>query len=373
MKKILIAFMTIAGLIGSPLQADAAPKKKVASAKSYKKQVVTKTGSKATVARRATKTYATKAGARKLASKARSKHYALASKNGRFSRVNYASGDNLATELNRGSKNPDQLVIRSASALVLDQSTGEVLYQKNPSAVLPIASITKLMTAMVALDAKPNLTETMAISADDVDTTKGTRSRLTVGAELNREEIMRLALMSSENRAAHALSRYYQGGTPAFIAAMNRKAQILGLQDTHFADPTGLNAHNVSSARDLVKMVDAASHYPLIREYTTTSEYSVFINSREQTFRNSNALVRNQETSAENWKISLSKTGFINEAGKCLVMQAWVNSKPTVIVLLDSIGKYTRLGDATRIKRWIEASTPQGSPSASLGTVAPRS
>ena len=245
-----------------------------------------------------------------------------------------------------------ELKLQSAAALVLDQSTGTVLFEKDAGAVLPIASISKLMTAMVVLDAKPNLEETLAIEEADVDMLKGTHSRLRVGTRLNREGMLRLALMSSENRAASALARNYPGGRQAFITAMNQKAQSLGLQDTRFSDPTGLTAANVSSANDLVKMVGAAQQYPLIREFTTTSEYDVALSGRPQTFRNTNSLVRNGS-----WDIGLSKTGFINEAGRCLVMQAWLNNKPTIIVLLDSLGKMTRIGDANRIKQWVENSS----------------
>jgi len=241
------------------------------------------------------------------------------------------------------------LVVQSAAALVLDQSTGTVLFEKNAGAVLPIASITKLMTAMVTLDGRPNLSEMLTISEDDVDTLKGTHSRLRVGTNLNREDMLRLALMSSENRAASSLASNYPGGRDAFIAAMNRKANELGLQDTQFSDPTGLTAANVSSARDLVKLVAVAHQYPLIREFTTATEYEVRIGGRTQAFHNTNSLVK-----SASWEIGLSKTGYINEAGKCLVMQAWLNNKPTIIVLLDSLGRMTRIGDANRIKRWVE-------------------
>lgn len=240
--------------------------------------------------------------------------------------------------------------IKSASVAVFDQTTGDVLYEKNASAIVPIASITKLMTAMVALDVLPSLHETLTIGAADLDTLKGTGSRLTVGTQLSREEMLRLALMSSENRAASALSRHYPGGREAFVEAMNAKAAMLGLTETHFVDPTGLTPANVSSARDLVKMVNAAHQYPLIREFSTLEEHKVSVRGRLQTFRNTNALVRN-----EKWSIGLSKTGYISEAGKCLVMQAWLDNKPTIIVLLDSWGQMTRIGDANRIKRWIES------------------
>ena len=244
------------------------------------------------------------------------------------------------------------LALQSSAVLVQDQATGVILYEKNPNAVLPIASITKLMTAMVVLDAVPDLHETLAIGEDDVDLIKGTRSRLKVGTRLEREEMLRLALMSSENRAASALSRHYPGGREAFVAAMNQKAQTLGLADTRFLDATGLTAANVSSPRDLAKMVDAAHQYPLIREFSTTSEGEFSIAGRPQQFRNTNTLVKSPA-----WQIGLSKTGYINEAGKCLVMQAWLNNKPTIIVLLDSWGKMTRIGDANRIKRWVESAS----------------
>jgi D-alanyl-D-alanine endopeptidase (penicillin-binding protein 7) len=247
--------------------------------------------------------------------------------------------------------------LSSSAVAVIDQNTGDVLYEKNANAVVPIASITKLMTAMVALDAQPSLSETLTIGAEDVDTLKGTHSRLSVGTQLSREEMLRLALMSSENRASSALSRHYPGGREAFVAAMNAKAHALGLTDTRFLDPTGLTPENVSSARDLAKLVDAAHQYPLIREFSTSDHYQVAVKGRPQTFRNTNALVKN-----DGWSIGLSKTGYISEAGKCLVMQAWLNDKPTIIVLLDSWGKLTRIGDANRIKRWIESIASSGAP-----------
>jgi D-alanyl-D-alanine endopeptidase (penicillin-binding protein 7) len=244
------------------------------------------------------------------------------------------------------------LLVQSTSALVQDQISGAAIYEKNSNTVVPIASISKLMTAMVALDAKPSLTEVLTISQEDVDSLKGTHSRLRVGTRLTREEMLNLALMSSENRAASALSRNYPGGREAFVAAMNRKADQLGLNDTQFADPTGLTASNVSSARDLARMVAAAYEYPLIRQFTTATERQVMVAGRPQMFRNTNSLVKNPD-----WEIGLSKTGYINEAGKCLVMQTWINNKPTIIVLLDSWGKMTRIGDANRIKRWVESAS----------------
>ncbi|MDR2240258.1 MAG: D-alanyl-D-alanine endopeptidase [Zoogloeaceae bacterium] len=259
----------------------------------------------------------------------------------------------------------DNLLLKSAAVVVQDQASGEILFEKNSDAVLPIASITKLMTAMVVLDAQQSLTETLTIGSEDVDMLRGSRSRLAVGTRLSREDMLLLALMASENRAASALSRHYPGGAQAFIVAMNHKATAIGLKDTHFSDPTGLTAANVSSARDLTKMVAAAAHYPLIRQLSTTSERAVTVGKREVTFRNTNTLVRNQ---APGWEIAVSKTGYIREAGKCLVMQAWLNNRPVVIVLLDSLSRMARTGDATRIKHWIENASAGGhSPRAVLG------
>ena len=242
-----------------------------------------------------------------------------------------------------------KLAVQSGAALVIEQGGNDALYQKNANAIVPIASITKLMTAMVVLDGSPNLQAPITISDEDVDYMRGSRSRLHVGSVMTRETALMLALMSSENRASHALARHYPGGLPAFLAAMNIKAQALGMLDTRFEDPTGLNSHNVSTARDLAKMVVAAHRYPLIREFSTNPEATVEVNGREMAYRNTNPLVKNSA-----WDVGLSKTGYINEAGKCLVMQARVADKRVVIVLLDSAGKLTRVGDANRIKRWME-------------------
>lgn len=246
-------------------------------------------------------------------------------------------------------QNPGRLAVHSGAALVVEQGGEVAYYQKNANAVMPIASITKLMTAMVVLDGMPDLKAPVTISEEDVDYLKGSTSRLRVGATMTRETALLLALMSSENRASHALARHYPGGIPAFLAAMNVKAQALGMRDTRFEDPTGLNSHNVSTANDLAKMVAAAHRYPLIRELSTTPEAIVEINGRDMGFRNTNPLVKNVA-----WDVGLSKTGYISEAGKCLVMQARVADKPVVIVLLDSVGKLTRVGDANRIRRWME-------------------
>ncbi len=245
---------------------------------------------------------------------------------------------------------PGRLALYSASALVLDQTTGQPIVEKHPDTVTPIASISKLMTAMVVLDAKLDLQEVIAISDDDVDSLKGTRSRLPVGTTMTRETAMLLALMSSENRAANALGRHYPGGLPAFVAAMNQKARALGMNNSRFEEPTGLSSNNVSTAHDLARMVTAAAQYPEIRAFSTTAEARVDLNGRLRDFGNTNALVKN-----DRWEIGVSKTGYISEAGRCLVMQARVADKPVVIVLLDSVGKMTRVGDANRIKRWMES------------------
>ena len=243
----------------------------------------------------------------------------------------------------------------SSFALVYDEETQRPLYTKNPDAVTPIASITKLMTAMVVLDSRPDLDEEISVADADQDMLKRTHSRLGVGTTFTRREMLNLALMSSENRAASALARNYPGGTAAAVAAMNAKARELGMTNTTFRDPTGLNSQNVSTARDLVKMVAAARKYKLIHQFTTTASRLVEgQRGRELLFRNTNPLVK-----STSWEIGLSKTGFINEAGRCLVMQAQIRQRPVIIVLLDSVGKSSRIGDANRVKKWIESASAQ--------------
>ncbi len=242
----------------------------------------------------------------------------------------------------------DALDLKSSVALVLDQDTNEVLFSKNPQAVLPIASITKLMTALVVTESNLPLDELLSISADDVDTGKGSRSRLQVGTRLSREEMLHLALMASENRAANALGRHYPGGLSAFVAAMNRKAQALGMKDTHYVEPTGLSSRNQSSATDLAVLVREVDKHTLIRQLSTSPEREVAVGSRNVHFRNTNGLVRSGE-----WDIGLQKTGYITEAGRCLVMQAQLSGRKLIMVLLDSAGKYSRIGDAERIRKWL--------------------
>ncbi|CAB3736713.1 MULTISPECIES: D-alanyl-D-alanine endopeptidase [Achromobacter] len=239
--------------------------------------------------------------------------------------------------------------LRSSTAYVQDLETSTVLFAKNENVVRPIASISKLMTAVVVVDANLPMDEMLEITDDDVDGLKHTTSRLRVGTKLSRGDMLHLALMSSENRAANALGRHYPGGLPAFVAAMNAKAQSLGMTSTRFIEPTGLSSNNVSSPHDLARLLRAASQRPLIHRYSTDTEYDVEINNRTQTFRNTNLLVRKPD-----WDIKVSKTGYINEAGECLVMLARINGRDLAIVLLDSQGKLSRIGDAVRIRRIVQ-------------------
>jgi len=239
----------------------------------------------------------------------------------------------------------------SQAALIIDARSGEPIFSKNANAVTPIASITKLMTAMVVLDAEQNLDQLLTVDVADLDYLKASRSRLVIGSELSRREMLQLALMSSENRAASSLGRFYPGGLNGAVAAMNAKAKALGMTNTHYVDTSGLSPENVSTARDLAVLVQTAQRYPLIREYSTQPEQYVQIPATGQTlhFNNSNALVK-----SDGWDISLQKTGFIREAGRCVVMLAQIAQRPVVLVLLDSVGKFSRLGDANRVKTWME-------------------
>jgi serine-type D-Ala-D-Ala endopeptidase (penicillin-binding protein 7) len=241
--------------------------------------------------------------------------------------------------------------LKSSSVLVVDQSDSSVLYSRHSDVAAPIASITKLMTALVVLDAEQSLDEPITITEADRDFQKSTFSRITVGTTLTRGDLMHLALMASENRAAHALGNNYPGGMPAMVAAMNAKAGSLGMTHSHFVDSTGLSSQNVASPEDLSKLVIAASKNRSIREYSTDTNYAVRINKHLVEFRNTDRLVANPA-----WNIVVQKTGYIAEAGKCLVMSAVIEGRSVVIVLLDSIGKYTRVADAQRIKNWMETS-----------------
>jgi D-alanyl-D-alanine endopeptidase (penicillin-binding protein 7) len=243
----------------------------------------------------------------------------------------------------------DQLDLKSSVALVIDQDTREVLFSKNDSAVLPIASLTKLMTGLIVSEAKLRMDEMITITQDDVDTEKRSSSRLKVGAMLTRGELLHLALMSSENRAAHALGRTYPGGLAAFVSVMNAKAKMLGMNDTRYVEPTGLSSQNQSSAHDLAMLVNTAYADSTLREYSTSPGHQVAVGNRTLQFNNTNRLVKNPD-----WDIGLQKTGYISEAGQCLVMQAKIAGRKLIMVFLDSAGKLSRIGDAERVRRWVE-------------------
>lgn len=252
----------------------------------------------------------------------------------------------------------DALDLKSSVALVIDQNTSEVLFSKNDQAVLPIASLTKLMTGLVVSDSHLPMEEMVTITQADVDTEKGSSSRLRVGTDLSRGELLHLALMSSENRAAHALGRTFPGGLGAFVGLMNAKAKLLGMNDTKYVEPTGLSSNNQSSARDLAKLVKVAYGDPVLRELSTSPGHQVAVGKQTLQYNNTNRLVKNPA-----WEIGLQKTGYISEAGQCLVMQAKVAGRMVIMVFLDSAGKLSRLGDAERVRRWVEsipASQPGG-------------
>ncbi|KXW55454.1 serine hydrolase [Ferrovum sp. PN-J185] len=254
-------------------------------------------------------------------------------------------------KIHRVSFDPSHINLLSRSALVIDELDHHVVFSKNPDPIQPIASITKLMTAVVVLESNQNLDETLTVSKDDVDTLRFSSSHLRVGAQETRLNFLKMALIASENRAASALGRNYPGGLPAFVAKMNEEAKKLGMIHSHFADSSGLNGKNVSSAEDLVRLVEKARTIPLIHKITTTSEVTLPVGYRHQMvrFKNTNPLV-----AKEDWEIGLSKTGYINESGQCLVMEAKITGHPMVIVLLDSHGHQARINDARRVRQWLE-------------------
>lgn len=251
---------------------------------------------------------------------------------------------------------PAKLWLRSHAAVIMDQDTGEVLYQKNAQEPLPIASITKLMTAMVLIDARLDMDEVISISAADKDKLRYSRSRLPVGSKLTRADLLKMALMASENRAAAALARTYPGGSAAFIRAMNTKSRKLGMQDTVFKDSTGLITQNQSTAQDLSLLLQAAWGYPLIRDFSGigSGQVRLISSNREIKFNNTNRLLRNAR-----WTIGMSKTGYIKESGRCLVMQTTIAGRDLFIVLLNAQGKLSSFGDSSRIRKWLERYEPQ--------------
>lgn len=244
----------------------------------------------------------------------------------------------------------DPLALKSSVAYVIDQETNEVLFSKNEQAVLPIASLTKLMTGLIISEAKLPMDEVLTITQADVDTEKGSTSRLKVGTQLTRREMLHLALMSSENRAASALGRTYPGGLQTFVGLMNAKARQLGMQDTHYVEPTGLSSKNQSSAKDLAVLVNQASDDAILREFSTSPGHQVAVGRQTLQYNNTNRLVKSPA-----WDIGVQKTGYISEAGQCLVMQAKVSGRKLIMVFLDSAGKLTRIADAERVRRWVEA------------------
>ena len=266
----------------------------------------------------------------------------------------------VAAPLNNNLKHQE---LAAGSALLVDLKTNQVLYSSNPDFVAPIASVTKLMTAMVTLDAKQSLDEQLPIVIKDTAEMQGVFSRVRVGSQLSRHDTLLITLMSSENRAAASLAHHYPGGHQAFIQAMNAKAQALGMHSSRFVGPTGLSEENVSSAHDLVLMIKAAQQYPLIKQFSTTDERTVAFTKPNYTlgFRNTNALVRK-----DNWNIQLSKTGFTNSAGHCLVMSTEMNKRPVAFVVLDAFGKYTHMADANRLKKWLETGAITPVPAAAL-------
>ncbi|MFB0963341.1 MAG: D-alanyl-D-alanine endopeptidase [Pseudomonas sp.] len=266
----------------------------------------------------------------------------------------------IAAPLNNNLKHQE---LAAGSALLVDLKTNQVLYSSNPDFIAPIASVTKLMTAMVTLDAKQPLDEKLPIVIKDTAEMQGVFSRVRVGSQLSRYDTLLITLMSSENRAAASLAHHYPGGHEAFIKAMNAKAQALGMHSSQFVEPTGLSEKNVSSAHDLVLLIKAAQQYPLIKQFSTTDEKTIAFTKPNYTlgFRNTNALVRK-----DNWNIQLSKTGFTNSAGHCLVMSTEMNNRPVAFVVLDAFGKYTHMADANRLKKWLETGTVTPVPAAAL-------
>jgi D-alanyl-D-alanine endopeptidase (penicillin-binding protein 7) len=258
-----------------------------------------------------------------------------------------------AAEMAKTHLDQDLPDLKSNVALVMDQSTSEVLYEKNAHLATPIASITKLMTSLIVVESKQNMDELLTVTEEDIDREKNTYSRLRIGSQLTRANMLHIALMSSENRAASALGRHYPGGMQAFVAAMNAKAAELGMTSTRYVEPTGLSSNNVSSARDLAKLVVAAYKHPIIRQYSTDTQYTVDPGGPMLHYKTSNRLVLRSD-----WEIGLQKTGYISEAGNCLVMQATIEGRPVVMIFLDAKGKLTRSADAIRIRKWLESAKP---------------
>ena len=274
-----------------------------------------------------------------------------------------ASSIAAAAESTSAPRDTSQLHIASGSALLIDLQTNKVIFASNPDAIVPIASVTKLMTAMVVLDAKQSMDESISVNISDTPEMKGVFSRVKIGSELSRHEMMLITLMSSENRAAASLAHHYPGGYVAFIAAMNAKAKSLGMMSTHYVEPTGLSIHNVSTARDLSKLLAAARHYPMLSQLSTTKEKTVAFRKPNYTlgFHNTDHLVNKDK-----WNIKITKTGFTNQAGHCLVLVTEMGGRPVSLVILDAFGKYTHFADAGRIRNWLETGKSGSVPDVAL-------
>ena len=352
-----VTFLTLSCALATPVvyasQKNAAkPSSSAAVAK--KKQAATK---KVAVQKKATGAASRKAVAAQK-TKANTKARTVARKSSTTRKVAAASAAAAAVAVAKPSfgqlaglhRVSDPLDLKSSVALVMDQETKEVLLSKNDHAVLPIASITKLMTGLLIAEANLPMDEVITITQDDVDTEKNSGSRLRVGSKLTRGEMLHLALMSSENRAAHALGRTYPGGLQHFVKLMNQKAQLLGMTETQFVEPTGLSSRNQSSAHDLATLVNVTHGNHLLRELSTSPSYEVAVGNRMLQFNNTNSLVK-----SDRWDIGLQKTGYISEAGRCLVMQAEVAGRKLIMVFLDSVGRYSRQADAERVRRWVES------------------
>ena len=387
LKSALGVFFSLLVIIHAPIAQAKEPSTTAAKKTVVKKSTVKKTSvNKATTSKATTKKAASKnsATARKSSAQAH-KTSSKSTKRGTRENVSLNSGEKLVkkTVVVRGKKKViyqrvakqvvpivppvmtagdiaglsmtrDTLALASNVALVLDQSSSEVLFEKNSNVTLPIASITKLMTGLVVVEAQQDMNEILEVTDEDVDREKNSSSRLRVGSQLSRANMLHIALMSSENRAASALGRHYPGGIRAFVAAMNAKAKSLGMTGTHYVDSTGLSSNNVASARDLAKLVMAAYNHPILCQYSTDTKYVVEPGGRSLQYANSNRLVANPD-----WEIGIQKTGYISEAGRCLVMQTNINGRPVVMIFLDSKGKYSRLADAARMRKWLETKEPQ--------------
>lgn len=356
-----LAFLTLSCALATPAAyaAKQAPTKKqaTASTSAKKKQTAQAVTTKKVAAQKKTKSLAVAPSRKVQASRTTQASTKVARKATATRAVAAAAAGAAAVAVARPSfgqmaglhQVADPLDLKSSVALVLDQDTKEVLLSKNDHAVLPIASITKLMTGLLIAEAHLPMDEVLTITQDDVDTEKHSSSRLRVGTQLTRGEMLHLALMSSENRAAHALGRTYPGGLQHFVQLMNNKAKLLGMTETQYVEPTGLSSRNQSSAHDLATLVNVAHGNTLLRQLSTSPSHEVAVGNRMLQFNNTNSLVK-----SDRWDIGLQKTGYISEAGRCLVMQAEVAGRKLIMVFLDSMGKYSRQGDAERVRHWVE-------------------